>query len=258
MITCSRCGSVCGDGERFCRNCGAPLIQSSELPAGTPENPFEAYQQNSYEVQYQQNGYGGQYQQNGYGGQYQQGGYGGAYQQNGYGGQFQQDGYGGQYQQGGYDGTYQQAGYGGAYQQGGYGGAYQQGGYGQYGQPGPYGRAWTPVLNTNGIKKRNIALAIIFSIITLGIYSIYWMIKMNNEVNQLADEPSATSGGMVFLFTLITFGIYKLYWLYRMGQRCDRIKGTTSSEILYLILGIFGLDIIDYALIQDTINNTLP
>ena len=83
------------------------------------------------------------------------------------------------------------------------------------------------------------------------------MIKMNNEINQLADEPNATSGGMVLLFTLITFGIYKLYWLYRMGERCDRIKGTSSTEILYVVLGIFGLDIIDYALIQDTINHAV-
>ena len=224
MITCSRCGSACGDGERFCRNCGAPLIQAGALTPAAPENPFESWQQ---------------------------GGYDGQYQQGGYDGQNQQGGYGGQYQQAGYNGGYQQAGYSGGYQQAGYSGGYQQAGY------GPYGRSWAPVLNTTGITKRNIALAIIFSIITLGIYGIYWMIKMNNEVNQLADEPGATSGGMVFLFTLITFGIYKLYWLYRMGQRCDRIKGTTSSEILYLILGIFGLDIIDYALIQDTINNTL-
>ena len=56
-----------------------------------------------------------------------------------------------------------------------------------------------------------IVLCIIFSIITCGIYGIYWMIKMNDEVNALAGEPGATTGGMVFLFTLITCGIYGWY-----------------------------------------------
>lgn len=56
---------------------------------------------------------------------------------------------------------------------------------------------------TAGIMPRNLVLAIVFSFLTCGIYSIYWMIKLNDEVNQLAGEPQATSGGMVFLFSLI-------------------------------------------------------
>ena len=106
-----------------------------------------------------------------------------------------------------------------------------------------------------GITPRSIPVAIILSIVTCGIYAIYWMIKINDEVNQLSGEYQATSGGMVFLFTLITCGIYGWYWLYKMGDRCDRIKGINgSSNVLYLILGIFGLSIVSYCLIQDTIN----
>ena len=106
-----------------------------------------------------------------------------------------------------------------------------------------------------GITPRSIPLCIIFSFITCGIYGIYWMIKLNDEVNIVSGEPQATSGGMVFLFTIITCGIYAWYWLYKMGERCDRIKGTNGSlGILYLILGIFGLSIISYCLIQDTLN----
>ena len=74
---------------------------------------------------------------------------------------------------------------------------------------------------TAGIMPRNLVLAIVFSFLTCGIYSIYWMIKLNDEVNQLAGEPQATSGGMVFLFSLITCGIYGIYWAYKMGERCD-------------------------------------
>ena len=76
----------------------------------------------------------------------------------------------------------------------------------------------------------------------------------------MSDEPNATSGGLVILFTIITCGIYSWYWLYKMGDRCDIIKQkmgrpASSSAVLYLILGIFGLGIVSHALMQDTINN---
>ncbi|MGN1267690.1 MAG: DUF4234 domain-containing protein [Dorea sp.] len=126
--------------------------------------------------------------------------------------------------------------------------------------------ATTPNYNGNGnniganfgITSRSIPVAIILSIVTCGIYGIYWMIKLNDEVNLLSGEVDGTSGGMVFLFSLITCGIYSIYWMFKMGERCDRIKGVDgNSHILYLVLSIFRLDIIAYCLIQDTINKSL-
>lgn len=109
-----------------------------------------------------------------------------------------------------------------------------------------------------GIQPREIAITVLLSIVTCGIYGIYWMIKMNDEVNLLAGETNALSGGMVFLFTLITCGIYGWFWLYKMGERCERIKGVPGDlPIVYLLLGIFGLSIVSYCLIQDTINKAV-
>ena len=110
-----------------------------------------------------------------------------------------------------------------------------------------------------GITPRNIAVAIILSIVTCGIYQLYWMYKMNEEVNTLASEPAATSGGLVLLFHILTGGIYGIYWCYRMGERCDRIKGSVdgSSAILYLILTLLGFGIVTFCLIQDTINKSV-
>lgn len=108
------------------------------------------------------------------------------------------------------------------------------------------------------IVRRSIPLAIIFTIITCGIYGIYWMIKLNDEVNYLSGETQATSGVVVFLLGIVTCGIYLFYWLYKMGERCDRIKGMNSSSgILYLILGLLGLSIVSYCLMQDTINKAI-
>jgi hypothetical protein len=43
-----------------------------------------------------------------------------------------------------------------------------------------------------------------------------------------------------------------------MGQKCDYIRQQDSySSILYLVLGVFGLGIVSFALIQDSINKAL-
>ena len=107
--------------------------------------------------------------------------------------------------------------------------------------------------------KRSIVTCILLSIITCGIYSIVWMIQLNDELNAAADKTNATSGGMVFLFTLITCGIYGFFWYYKMGENVDAIKekqglASSSSGIIYLILGLFGLGIVNYCLMQDTLN----
>ena len=109
------------------------------------------------------------------------------------------------------------------------------------------------------IEKRSVALALVLTIVTCGLYGIYWMIMLNDEINQAANETSATSGGMVFLFTLITCGIYGIYCMYKMGERLDTLyvqmgMPAQSRGILYIVLDVVGLGIIAYALMQDSLN----
>jgi len=93
------------------------------------------------------------------------------------------------------------------------------------------------------VEKRNIATAIVLSIVTCGIYGIFWFIKLTDEINTVSENPNDTSGGMAFLFTLITCGIYGWFWYYKMGEKLDHAaenKGmpTQSRGILYLVLGL--------------------
>lgn len=111
-----------------------------------------------------------------------------------------------------------------------------------------------------GIRKRNVALAILFTLITCGIYGIYWLVCVADDVNLAADKTDGTSGGLVLLFTIITCGIYGLYWAYKTGEALDdlRVKRGLSSgsrSILYLVLNFLGLSIITYALIQSELND---
>lgn len=111
-----------------------------------------------------------------------------------------------------------------------------------------------PYLN---IPQRSIPLCIIFTLITCGIYGIYWFIKLVDELNLASGRHNDMSGGMVFLLTFITCGIYGLYWFYKAGEKVNFLTGSHDSVtgILYLALDFFGLAIINYCLIQSELNN---
>ena len=106
--------------------------------------------------------------------------------------------------------------------------------------------------------KRDIVKSIIFTIITCGIYGIYWFIVLTDDVNRISDDNS-TSGGMAFLLTLITCGIYGYYWAYQMGKKIYKYSNShdmqlSDNSVLYIILQLFGLGIVNYCLIQNDLN----
>ncbi len=108
------------------------------------------------------------------------------------------------------------------------------------------------------IRQRNLVTCIILTFVTCGIYSIYWMICMTDETNAVHGEPG-TTGVTAFLLTLVTCGIYHFIWLFKQGEKLDEAKNrrgivSSNSNILYLLLSFFGLSIVSYALMQDSLN----
>ena len=236
-MICPKCGKNCADGSNFCDGCGTPFAAQQPNQQTNQQPKQQANQQPKQQAGQQQNYYYNNQnnnQQNGY----QQP----PYQQNGY----QQP----PYQQNSYQQPpYQQN----SYQQNGY----QQNGYQQnpYQPNGPqYGNYRAPV------KNRNIALCVVLSIITCGIYGIYWLVCLVDDLNVASGRTDDTSGGIVFLLSLITCGIYGIYWMYKAGEKVAYIKQRntgevdSSSSVLYLILGIIGFGIVAYALIQSELN----
>ena len=69
-----------------------------------------------------------------------------------------------------------------------------------------------------------------------------------------------TSGGVAVLLSIVTCGIYTIYWWYKIGEMfydaqvnagCQTI---TDNKVLYLILSIFGMGIISTAILQSDLN----
>ena len=109
------------------------------------------------------------------------------------------------------------------------------------------------------IKERNIATNILLSIFTCGIYAIVWFITLTDDTS-IAAEDSTMSGATAFLLTLVTCGIYGIYWNYKMGKLLYTAKENVGlravdNSVLYLILGIVGLVLVNYSLMQSELND---
>ena len=105
------------------------------------------------------------------------------------------------------------------------------------------------------IKKRSIAVNIILSLVTCGIYGFYWLYTLNEDTNKLLHATKdEMSGGMVVLLSIVTCGIFMYYWVYKQGEKLDKIDGDIDSGIFYIILTICGLGIVTYALMQNRLN----
>ncbi len=109
-------------------------------------------------------------------------------------------------------------------------------------------------------QNRSVAMCIVLTLVTCGIYGFYWMYCIHRDVQEVCSYPMQTEGGMVIVFTLLTCGIYGVYWCYKMGQFLDEARGTPggSQAIAYLLLSLFGLDIIALALMQSELNRFSP
>ena len=64
---------------------------------------------------------------------------------------------------------------------------------------------------------------------------------------------------VAIILSIVTCGIYGIYWMYKMGERLDTLyvqmgMPAQSRGILYIVLDVVGLGIIAYALMQDSLN----
>lgn len=108
------------------------------------------------------------------------------------------------------------------------------------------------------VQQRSVGLAIVLTLVTCGLYSIYWFIVMTNDVSKLSGDSSFT-GGKHFLLSLVTCGIWSLVWSYQIGklvEEAQKQRGLPASDnsILYLVLTFFGLGVVTFALVQSDVN----
>ena len=109
------------------------------------------------------------------------------------------------------------------------------------------------------INKRDIATQIILTVITCGLYSLYWIVTITDDVNMLNEDDNNTSGITVVLLSILTCGLYLIYWnydigrkLYQLGNKYD--KQISDNSIIYLILSIIQANLVNLILMQSDLN----
>jgi hypothetical protein len=107
------------------------------------------------------------------------------------------------------------------------------------------------------MKERNVAVCIILSIITCGIYAIYWMYTISEDM-VMVNETYTMSGAKVVLLSLVTCGIYGIFWAYKVGgmlnEEGQRRNVNTSSNPAKCLVWYFLGVVVALAIMQSDIN----
>jgi hypothetical protein len=105
---------------------------------------------------------------------------------------------------------------------------------------------------------RSPILVLVLCLLTCGLYYLYFMYVVTDEVNRYTGRNDQNPIADVFL-TIITCGIWDLYWDYKMGKRMAEMTAmaglpVTDNAVLYLILDLVGIGIFNVVMQQETLN----
>ena len=96
-------------------------------------------------------------------------------------------------------------------------------------------------------QDRNFVAWILLSLVTCGIYNLFFMYSLIKDVNVVCTGDGQETPGLLKFIGLgiITCGIYAIYWYYKLGERlqaCGQRTGAHVSSdgtnlLLWIILG---------------------
>ena len=91
------------------------------------------------------------------------------------------------------------------------------------------------------VKERNIILVVLFSIITFGIYAIYWLYATSKEMSELG----STEAPSPIMIILIFIPIANLVYLWKYSKATEQISEGRVNGIVYfivwLVIGIVAM-----------------
>lgn len=118
------------------------------------------------------------------------------------------------------------------------------------------------MINTN----RGLGKYILFTILTCGIYSYWFIYKLAQDINVLCSEDGKNTGGLVkfILLSVITCGIYAWFWYYNIGNRLAEnaprynlhFSENGTSVLMWMIFGILLCGIGPFVAMHILIKNT--
>ncbi len=110
-----------------------------------------------------------------------------------------------------------------------------------------------------GYHYANIALYLVVTLVTCGIFNLYWNYRQMESCNALLRRDEF-SWILWLLLTIVTCGIYHFYYQYKMGAAINEIQerfGYPVSEglpILSVVAAIFGVGVVADCIHQYELN----
>lgn len=96
------------------------------------------------------------------------------------------------------------------------------------------------------MKNRNVIAVVLLSIITLGIYALYWLVVTKRELN--------AHGANIPTSWLLIIPLVSIFWLYKYYEAAEQVTNKKVNGILMFVLHVLVTGLISYALCQDAYN----
>ena len=115
---------------------------------------------------------------------------------------------------------------------------------------------------TGVVKEKSIGLCVVLSLVTCGIYGIYWLYTIAHDLNDLCESQNQEKGaepGLVVVLSIVTCGIYLLYYLWKAGKMVSSLTRSnghhpSDDSIVLMVLSILQLSLVSYCILQSHIN----
>ena len=106
------------------------------------------------------------------------------------------------------------------------------------------------------LTKRKVEVCILLSVLTCGLFAIYWMSLLVKNVRALKHDYGSIT---VEMLCIVFLPFYAPYWWYTRGNDVKRLLEehgcrVVSNGTLYMVLSIFGLGIVAMAIMQNDFN----
>lgn len=113
----------------------------------------------------------------------------------------------------------------------------------------------------HNVKEKSIGLCIVLSLVTCGIYSIYWLYTIAKDLNDLCASQNQEKGpdaGLVVVLSIVTCGIYLIYYMWKAGKMVSSLtkngQRMSDDSVVLMVLAILQLSIVSYCILQSNIN----
>lgn len=102
------------------------------------------------------------------------------------------------------------------------------------------------------IKYRNLVVVVLLSIVTLGIYLVYWFVKTKEEMNSMgAQIPTA--------WLLVLFPIGTFYWVYKYAEGVQKTLDEKTPAVLWFwFFTSSGIFLVPTLAVQEKLNALAP